>query len=484
MDHVRGGDHELEPVELIDLTGARVVVDADDVGLRVAAADLAEHALADDVVGQAAEGLAAHDVRRAVLDELDHLRGQQPPLARLVAQGEDLRGLVHHVGAGGLDVEGPPAGGERRPRRRLDLLQEPDGGLVPGHGIHSDAVGVGLPLGGDRTAEEEGEQPRNDGLAALGLDLIDDVIVGVGLEFDQNLSDDADARLTGDIAPGQGVELADHLAQQTPIAQPPAPGGAASPAPEEFPDDRIPPFYEAVGSPLLGLVGAHAQQAGVEGVADDDALDDLERESRSDLEPGVLLDALQGDGQDGDLGVAGVVQALAEHAGVVGSTAHAAGLGDGDDAAVGVVGPVLESPDELADDHDRGEAGIVVDVAQADVKILPTGLFEQLDLVAQASHKRCERTEMNRTHLRHEDRVGGAHLLGERRGAGAGQLARRARRSRRAVRARGGAAPDATCGAGRARRRRGGAVGQARIDLDGVVLQIRRRPPCAAGSDV
>ena len=105
------GDHELEPVELVDLAGTQVIVDADDIGLRVEAPDLAEHALSHHVVGQASEGLAAHDVRGAVLDELGHLGREQPPLARLVAQAEDFRGLLRHDGDGGLDVEGAAAEG-------------------------------------------------------------------------------------------------------------------------------------------------------------------------------------------------------------------------------------------------------------------------------------------------------------------------------------------------------------------------------------
>ena len=88
--HLGGGDHELDAVELIDLAGAGIVIDGDDIGLGVAASDLTEHALAHHVVGQTGEGLAAHDVGHAVLDELDHLSGEQPALPGLVAQGEHL----------------------------------------------------------------------------------------------------------------------------------------------------------------------------------------------------------------------------------------------------------------------------------------------------------------------------------------------------------------------------------------------------------
>ena len=52
----RDGKHELDAVLLVDARGAGVVVDGDDVGLGIHLADLADLALADDVVGQAAEG--------------------------------------------------------------------------------------------------------------------------------------------------------------------------------------------------------------------------------------------------------------------------------------------------------------------------------------------------------------------------------------------------------------------------------------------
>ena len=48
----------------------------------------ADHALADDVVGQAAEGLRADDVFRARMDKLEHLGGEKPALAHLVAVAE------------------------------------------------------------------------------------------------------------------------------------------------------------------------------------------------------------------------------------------------------------------------------------------------------------------------------------------------------------------------------------------------------------
>ena len=56
------GQHQLDAVLLVDLGGAGVIVDGYDVGVGVVVLQAAHHALAHDVVGQAAEGLGADDV--------------------------------------------------------------------------------------------------------------------------------------------------------------------------------------------------------------------------------------------------------------------------------------------------------------------------------------------------------------------------------------------------------------------------------------
>ena len=73
--------HQLQAVFLVDAGGARIVVDGDDIGLGILLPQGADGALAGDVVGQAAEGLHAHDVGHAGIDQLAHLRREQPALA-------------------------------------------------------------------------------------------------------------------------------------------------------------------------------------------------------------------------------------------------------------------------------------------------------------------------------------------------------------------------------------------------------------------
>ena len=83
------GEHELDPVELVDLTGSGIVVDGDDVGAGVLMAQLLDNALSDDMVRQAAEGLCTDDIVDAGVDQLDHFAGQKPAFSGLVPDGND-----------------------------------------------------------------------------------------------------------------------------------------------------------------------------------------------------------------------------------------------------------------------------------------------------------------------------------------------------------------------------------------------------------
>ncbi len=55
------------------------------------------------------------------------------------------------------------------------------------------------------------------------------------------------------------------------------------------------------------------------------------------LEAGVVFEALGRNGDDRNLRIAGIDQSLADQAEVVGRTAHAAGLGDGERYMVGIL---------------------------------------------------------------------------------------------------------------------------------------------------
>ena len=53
----------------------------------MAGAQFLDDTFSDDVVRQAAERLGADDVRRAVVNQFQHLTGQEPSLAGLIAEG-------------------------------------------------------------------------------------------------------------------------------------------------------------------------------------------------------------------------------------------------------------------------------------------------------------------------------------------------------------------------------------------------------------
>ena len=77
--------HQADTVFLIDARSARIVIDRHDVGRGKIIFDFSQHAFADDVIGQAAKWLGAHNVVDAAIDEFQHFAGQQPAFAHFVA---------------------------------------------------------------------------------------------------------------------------------------------------------------------------------------------------------------------------------------------------------------------------------------------------------------------------------------------------------------------------------------------------------------
>ena len=69
---VRDGQHQADAVFLVHARGAWVIVDGRDVGRGVQGAYFVDHALAADVVRQAAKALGAHNVFKAGMHQLYH----------------------------------------------------------------------------------------------------------------------------------------------------------------------------------------------------------------------------------------------------------------------------------------------------------------------------------------------------------------------------------------------------------------------------
>ena len=206
-------DHELNAVELVDLGRTGVVVHRDNVALGVLTAQFLDHSLTHHVVGQARKGLRADDVGRTVVDQVEHLSREQPAFTHVIAHRKHRAGLVRH-GAdplGRLEAAGLL---EHLLHRRTHPVHELDERLHARARSGRASQLVLLQLGVAHGVQEEVEQARYHGLAALALDDIDHVVVGRGMELDQDLTDHAHARLSTLAHKRHGVERADGLAAQ------------------------------------------------------------------------------------------------------------------------------------------------------------------------------------------------------------------------------------------------------------------------------
>lgn len=63
------GKHQLDPVQLVDFAGARVIIDGDDVAVGILTAQLFDHAFSYYMVGQTAKGLGTYDIGRSRVDQ-------------------------------------------------------------------------------------------------------------------------------------------------------------------------------------------------------------------------------------------------------------------------------------------------------------------------------------------------------------------------------------------------------------------------------
>ena len=288
-----------------------------------------------------------------------------------------------------------------------------------GHRIAALAQIMLVPLRDVRLGGHELHDARHHGLTVLRLDDIDHMVVGIRMVLDQDLTDHADAHLARDVLERQRVKGFHDLLDQRPIRQEALAdrlrrGGGAAVMLDRLAHDRVPLPIQRVRAAGRDLIRAHAVQAFHQQIADDQRLQRAVDELRGRLEAGVVLQALRRDRDDRDLRIAGVHQRLADQAEVVGRTAHAAGLGDGQRHLVRIVLTFKDRVDQLADDHDGRIAGVVVHVLEADLDVLMAGMFEHIELVAGRTDHRLDEREVDRAHLRGHNRVVLLHGLAER----------------------------------------------------------------------
>ena len=158
------------------------------------AAHLFDNTLAYHMVRQAAEGLYAYDVGSAVLDQFKHLRGQEPSLAGLVAQGYDV--LSHFS-------QFPDMTGRlealRRSQRFISglahIFDVGDDPVADTCGPLVRVVVLRLEVRIVEAVQEEVSHLRLNRLSAFPFQKLYQVIVGSRKVLDQDLSDDTDSRL-------------------------------------------------------------------------------------------------------------------------------------------------------------------------------------------------------------------------------------------------------------------------------------------------
>ena len=151
---VCSGKHQLDPVQLIYLTGAGIIVDGHDVCQRILSAELLDDTFADHVIRQTAEGLCADNVRGTAMYQLQHLSGQEPALTGLIAKRHNI---LRHIG-GILDSR-------RRnemtallkflPGGKTDLFQEPDTQITQLRSLFAHSKHLCLEIGVVEAVEEE-----------------------------------------------------------------------------------------------------------------------------------------------------------------------------------------------------------------------------------------------------------------------------------------------------------------------------------------
>ena len=226
------------------------------------------------------------------------------------------------------------------------------------------------------------------------------MVVGRGGIFYQNFSNDADAR-AADLVNGDAVKVGDHLPAD-PLNLRNIDSGRAG---EEICADCEPLLMHRFNGPLFKLIGSHSVHAAHENIAEN------RREGKScdkfqvDFESRIILQSREVGGNDGNLLHSCLFQGAPDKADIVGGAASAAGLRHNDRCPVEVIFSALQRVHDLADDKKGRVAGVVVYIFQSHVHGLVIVVRQDHDVVAAALRGGLNEIEMDRRHLRAEDRI-------------------------------------------------------------------------------
>ena len=245
--------------------------------------------------------------------------------------------------------------------------------------------------------EEEVDEVRHDDFRAFFNQDFFDMVVRDGMILREDFADDADFRLPHGFVYRDVVEFLNDLfdrALELEIAA----------IAHDVLADVHPLAVKAHRLAFLELVRQHAVLDILQDVAENRSLDGRNQHGPRQAEAvGFLRQAVHGKYRH--LAVACILECRAQHAHVVRRTAGTARLEHRDARVVGVVLARFQCREQLADDDDARIAHVIVDITQAEVD---GGLVRHRrhdDLIAEILHDALDELEVNRCHLRRENRM-------------------------------------------------------------------------------
>ena len=159
------------------------------------------------------------------------------------------------------------------------------------------------------------------------------------------------------------------------------------------------------------LVGPHPVDAAHHNVAEDDRVSGAGDQLEVQLKARIVFEARHIRADDLDLLHAGFPEGAADKADVVGSAAAAACLRHNDRGPVQVVFAGAECLHDLSHDKEGRVAGVIVDIFEAVVHRLAVVVGQDHEIISAGVDGRFEKIEVDRRHLRSEDRIVLAHVL-------------------------------------------------------------------------
>ena len=341
------------------------------------------------------------------MDQLQHLRRQQPSLAHLIAVSQIA---VDHA----VEVVEISRGTEP-----VRALQGVDQGVLILHQVFFKepadlllgdvaAVEIHIHVPVVDLEDDKVHETRDHRLHALRQEEIGKVVVAQGGVFYIDLAYDTHTDLLRSLH-GHGLELVDDIVEVLHHAL----VGHALALPH-FAQQVCPALLQAaVGVAPGDLIGAHLPAHIHHQVAVDDRKDRLPENGKGQLEARVFLHAGEVQGHHGHIVKARPGQCLPEQVEIVGGTAAAAGLGDEQGHLMGIIAATMDGINELADDQNGREAGVVMDVLLPLLQNGMAGGVEHLYLVTGLLQDAFQHGEVIRQHLRGQNGILLCHFLGK-----------------------------------------------------------------------